>query len=125
MRSMAGAVLVVGLIGSAGSGADDPQKLLVGVWEIAYTDAAGGIPVGTKLALTENGHVLWTIKDKDGKERTEDIGGYKLDRDYFVLTGKGKDKNDKARIVLLNKSSLVLNDEVEDKVMVLKRVKPK
>lgn len=122
MRSVAVALVVVAL-GAAARGADepkDPKDVLVGAWEITYTDAVDGIPLGTKLELTKDGKVKWI-----GKDKTEDIGGYKLEGAYFVLTGKGGDKNDKARVVLLNKSSLVLNDEVEDKVMVLKRVKPK
>jgi hypothetical protein len=100
--------------------ADEPVSLLVGVWEITYTDATDGIPIGTKLELTKDGKVKWI-----GKDKTEDLGGYKLENGFFVLTGKTGDKNDKARAVLLNKSSLVLNDEVLDKVMVFKRVKPK
>ncbi len=120
MRSLAAGLIAVLLVGLSARGADDPKELLVGAWEITYTDAVDGIPLGTKLELTKDGKVKLI-----GKDKTDDAGGYKLDGAYFVLTGKTGDKNDKARVVLLNKSSLVLNDEVEDKVMVLKRVKAK
>ena len=61
----------------------------------------------------------------DGKEVTVEAGGYKVAGDVITLTGKDGDKNDKGRLVLLNKSSLVINDEIEDKMMVLKKVKAK
>jgi hypothetical protein len=69
------------------------------------------------------GKVTLTVLDKDGKPGVVDAGGYKVEKDLLTLTGKDGDKNDRGRIVLLNKTSFVLNDEIEDKVMVLKRVK--
>ena len=54
-----------------------------------------------------------------------DAGGYKLERDYLTLTGKDGDRNDKARVCVLNKTTLVIHDDVEDVVMVMKRVNAK
>jgi uncharacterized protein (TIGR03066 family) len=120
------ALATVGLLGLAGSvrAAEENKDLIVGTWEIAYSDAKD-IPVGTKLEFTAGGKVVLTVKDKDGKDVTVDAGGYKVDKDIVTLTGKDGNKNDKGRICLLNKSSFIINDEVEDKVMVLKRVKAK
>jgi uncharacterized protein (TIGR03066 family) len=116
---------VVGLVLAAGAAraADDNKELIVGTWEIVYSDAKD-IPPGTKLEFTDKGKVNLTVK-VDGKEMTVDAGGYKLDKDTVTLTGKDGNKNDKGRICLLNKSSFVINDEVEDKVMVMKRQKVK
>jgi uncharacterized protein (TIGR03066 family) len=116
---------VVGLALAAGAAraADDNKELIVGTWEIVYSDAKD-IPPGTKLEFTDKGKVNLTVK-VDGKEMTVDAGGYKLDKDTVTLTGKDGNKNDKGRICLLNKSSFVINDEVEDKVMVMKRQKAK
>jgi len=47
------------------------------------------------------------------------------DGESVVLTGKDGNKNDKGRIGVLNQTSFVLHDEVDDKVMVMKRVKAK
>jgi uncharacterized protein (TIGR03066 family) len=120
------ALAMVGLLGLAGSvrAVEENKDLIVGTWEIVYSDAKD-IPVGTKLEFTAAGKVVLTVKDKDGKEVTVDAGGYKVDKDIVTLTGKDGSKNDKGRICLLNKSSFIINDEVEDKVMVLKRVKAK
>ena len=122
MRAALMTVMLVGLAGSARA-ADDNKELIVGTWEIAYTDAKD-IPVGTKLEFTKDNKVSLTVK-VEGKEVTVDAGGYKLDKDIVTLTGKEGNKNDKGRIVLLNKSSFVINDELEDKLMVLKKVKAK
>lgn len=125
MRTVAIAVVAVGLFGltSAVRGADDNKAMIIGTWEIAYSDAKD-IPVGTKLEFTKDGKVNLTVK-VDGKEVTVDAGGYKLEKDVVTLTGKDGNKNDKGRICLLNKTSFIINDEVEDKVMVLKKVKAK
>jgi uncharacterized protein (TIGR03066 family) len=125
MRTVAMAVIAVGLFGLAGParGADDNKNLIIGTWEIVYSDAKD-IPVGTKLEFTKAGKMNLTVK-VDGKDVTVEAGGYKVDKDIIMLTGKEGNKNDKGRIVLLNKSSLVINDEVEDKVMVLKKPKAK
>ncbi len=125
MRAVGIAVVAVGLFGLANTvrGADDNKDLIVGTWEIAYSDAKD-IPVGTKLEFTKAGKVNLTVK-VDGKEVTVDAGGYKLEKDIITLTGKDGNKNDKGRIVLLNKTSFVINDEVEDKVMVMKKAKAK
>ena len=63
--------------------------------------------------------------EKDGKKRSEDLGGYKVDGESVVITGKAGKKNDKGRIGVLNQTSFVLHDEVDDKVMVMKRAKAK
>lgn len=116
---------VVGLVLIAANtrAADDNKELIVGTWEIVYSDAKD-IPPGTKLEFTDKGKVNLTVK-VDGKEMTVNAGGYKIEKDIVTLTGKGGNKNDKGRICLLNKSSFVINDEVEDKVMVMKRQKAK
>ena len=125
MRAVAITVLAIGLFGTVSTvrGADDHKELIVGQWEIAYSDAKD-IPVGTKLEFTKDGKVNLTVK-VEGKEVTVDAGGYKVDKDIVTLTGKDNAKNDKGRICLLNKTSFVINDEIEDKVMVLKRAKAK
>ena len=125
MRAAVIAVVAVGLLGLSGSGraADDNKELIVGAWEIAYSDAKD-VPVGTKLEFTKDGKVNITVK-ADGKDVTVDAGGYKVEKDMVTLTGKDGVKNDKGRICLLNKTSLVINDEVDDKVMVLKKAKAK
>jgi uncharacterized protein (TIGR03066 family) len=119
------AVVAVGLLAfpHASRGADDSNALIVGVWEIVYSDART-IAVGTRLEFTKQGKVSLT-KKMNGKDVTIDAGGYKVEKDLLTLTGKDGNTSDKGRICLLNKSSLVLNDEVEDKVLVLKRVKTK
>lgn len=111
------------LIAANARAADDSKELIVGTWEIVYSDAKD-IPPGTKLEFTDKGKVNLTVK-VDGKEMTVDAGGYKIEKDIVTLTGKEGTKNDKGRICLLNKSSFVINDEVEDKVMVMKRQKAK
>lgn len=125
MRAAVIAVVAVGLLGLSGSGraADDNKELIVGAWEIVYSDAKD-VPVGTKLEFTKDGKVNITVK-ADGKDVTVDAGGYKVEKDMVTLTGKDGVKNDKGRICLLNKTSLVINDEVDDKVMVLKKAKAK
>jgi uncharacterized protein (TIGR03066 family) len=125
MRTVAMAVFAVGLFGTISTvrGADDNKELIVGTWEIAYSDAKD-IPVGTKLEFTKDGKVNLTLK-VDGKDVTVDAGGYKLEKETITLTGKDGNKNDKGHICLLNKSSFVINDTIEDKVMVFKRVKTK
>lgn len=117
------AVVGLSLVAANARAADDNKELIVGTWEIVYSDAKD-IPPGTKLEFTDKGKVNLTVK-VDGKEMTVDAGGYKLEKDIVTLTGKGGNKNDKGRICLLNKSSFVINDEVEDKVMVMKRQKAK
>jgi uncharacterized protein (TIGR03066 family) len=125
MRATAIALVGVALVGlsSSARGADEPKDLIVGTWEIAYSDAKD-IPAGTKLEFTKAGKVNLTVK-VDGKEMTVDAGGYKVEKDVVTLTGKDGTKNDKGRICLLNKTSFVINDEIEDKLMVMKRVKAK
>ena len=125
MRAAVIAVVAVGLLGPSGTGraADDNKELIVGAWEIAYSDAKD-VPVGTQLEFTKDGKVNITVK-ADGKDVTVDAGGYKVEKDMVTLTGKDGVKNDKGRICLLNKTSLVINDEVDDKVMVLKKAKAK
>jgi uncharacterized protein (TIGR03066 family) len=123
MRAVVIAVVAVGLLAlsSTARAADENKDLIVGAWEIAYSDAKD-IPVGTKIEFTKDGKVNLTVK-VDGKDVTVDAGGYKVEKDIVTLTGKEGAKNDKGRIVLLNKTSFVINDEVEDKVMVLKKAK--
>jgi uncharacterized protein (TIGR03066 family) len=127
MRAVAVAGAVVALLGLSGAAraADDNKKAIVGAWTIAYSDLPDSIPVGTRLEFAADGTAKVVIKDKDGKERAEAIGGYKVDKDVVTLMGKDGTRNDKGRICLLNDSSFVLHDEIEDKVMVMKRVKPK
>ena len=124
MRACAIVAVVFGLAGLTGParGADDNKELIVGTWEMVYSQIPAGIPVGIKLEFTADGKVMLTFKDKDGQAKTEGIGGYKVEGTTLILTGKDNSKNDKGRIVLLNKSSFVINDEVLDKVMVLKKV---
>lgn len=123
MRAAVVAAVVGLVLIAANTCAADDKELIVGTWEIVYSDAKD-IPPGTKLEFTDKGKVNLTVK-VDGKEMTVDAGGYKLEKDIVTLTGKGGNKNDKGRICLLNKSSFVINDEVEDKVMVMKRQKAK
>ena len=127
MRAVVVAVVAAGLVGLAGTGraADDTKELIVGTWEITHSDGQDSIPVGTRLEFTADGKVNLTTKGKDGKDRTDPIGGYKIDKEFVVLTGPDGKKNDKGRVCLLNKTSFVLYDETEDKVLVLKRAKPK
>ncbi len=122
MRTTVIAMVAVGVFwAGAAPAADSKKELIVGTWEIVHSDAKD-IPSGTKLEFTNNGKVNVTLS-VDGKEVTVDAGGYKIEKDVVTLTGKDGNKNDKGRICLLNKTSLVLNDEVEDKVMVMKRRK--
>lgn len=128
MRLYLAAIVFVsaGLAGSAPAASPEENKdRIVGVWEIVYSDLPENIPVGTRLEFSATGKLNVIIKDKDGKTRTEDLGGYKVEKESVVLTGKDGRKNDKGRIGVLNQSSFVLHDEVDDKVMVMKRVKPK
>jgi uncharacterized protein (TIGR03066 family) len=116
----------LGLVGTApAANPEDNKDRIVGIWEIVYSDSPESIPVGTRLEFTAAGRLNVIVKDKDGKARTEDLGGYKVDKETVVLTGKDGTKNDKGRIGVLNQTSFVLHDEVDDKVMVMKRVKPK
>jgi uncharacterized protein (TIGR03066 family) len=117
------AAIAVGLFGLPGSGraADDYNELIVGTWEIAYSDAKD-VKVGTRFEFTKDGKLILTLKT-DGKDTTIDAGGYKVEKDTVTLTGKDGDKNRKGRIALLNKSSLVINDEIDDKLLVLKKAK--
>ena len=114
----------LGLSGMAANPADNKERI-VGTWEIVYSDLPDSIPVGTRLEFSAAGRLSVSIKDKDGKARSEDLGGYKVDGESVVLTGKDGNKNDKGRIGVLNQTSFVLHDEVDDKVMVMKRVKAK
>ncbi|MCI0704355.1 MAG: hypothetical protein L0241_25125 [Planctomycetia bacterium] len=125
MRAVVFGLVAVCLVGlsSTTQAADDNKELIIGTWEITYSDTKD-IPVGTKLEFTANGKVKLTIT-VEGKEITVDAGGYKIEKDIFTLTGKDGSKSDKGRICLLNKSSFVLNDEIEDMLLVLKRVKKK
>src|SRR5579859_1308146 len=122
MRAAVFAMFAVALIGSSARAADEkePKELIAGVWEITYSDSPDVIPIGTKLDFAD-GKLKLTAKDKDGKEFTRAVGTYKLDKGYLLVTEKEGDKPDKGRICLLNKTALVLHDETEDKVMVLKR----
>ncbi len=124
MRAVAVALAAVGLLATAcaGHAADDNKELIVGTWEIVYSDAKD-VPVGTKLEFTKDGKMKLSAK-VDGREVTAN-GGYKVDKDTLTLTGPDGTKNDKSRICLLNKTSFIINDEIEDKVMVFKRVKAK
>jgi uncharacterized protein (TIGR03066 family) len=127
MRVYLAALVLVsafGLIGTAASPEENKERI-VGVWEIVYSDSPESIPVGTRLEFTSTGKLNVIVKDKDSKTRTEDLGGYKVDKESVVLTGKDGTKNDKGRIGVLNQTSFVLHDEIDDKVMVMKRVKPK
>jgi len=122
MRAVLLALVAVGPVGnSAVRAAETSAELIVGEWEVAYSDTPDTVPVGTKLEFA-GGKLKLTVKGPDGKERTELVGSYAIDKEYLVVTGSGA-KPDKGRICLLNKTSLVLNDDVKDKVMVLKRVK--
>jgi len=125
MRAVVVASVAVSLLGMFQPihAADDNKELIVGNWEIVYSDAKD-IPVGTKLEFTKDGKMNLTVK-VDGKDVAVEAGGYKVEKDIITLTGKDGDKNDKGRICLLNKTSLILNDEIEDKVMVFKRAKTK
>ncbi|MBN9119703.1 MAG: hypothetical protein J0I06_11195 [Planctomycetes bacterium] len=129
MRATCAVIVLAVSAGIAGTApAANPEEnkdRIVGVWEIVYSDLPQSIPVGTRLEFTSAGRLNVIVKDKDGKARTEDLGGYKVDKESVVLTGKDGTKNDKGRIGVLNQSSFVLHDEVDDKVMVMKRVKSK
>ena len=120
------AFVSIGLAGTAaGANPADNKERIVGVWEIVYSDLPESIPVGTRLEFSAAGKLSVIIKEKDGKSRSEDLGGYKVDGESVTLTGKDGNKNDKGRIGVLNQTSFVLHDEVDDKVMVMKRVKAK
>ncbi len=124
MRSLAFAVVAISFLGTANTvRAQENKDTIVGTWEIVYSDAKD-VPVGTKLEFTKDNKLKLTVK-VDGKEVTVEAGGYKVEKDVITLTGKDGDKNDKGRICLLNKSTFIINDEIEDKVMVLKRAKAK
>jgi uncharacterized protein (TIGR03066 family) len=124
MRAALFALSAVALLGGSARPADEKESI-VGVWEIAYSDTSDTIPVGTRLEFTADGKLRLTVKGKDGKERTDLVGAYKVEKEYLVVTAKDGDKPDKGRVCLLNKTSLVLHDETDDKVMVLKRAKAK
>jgi uncharacterized protein (TIGR03066 family) len=120
------AFVSLGLAGTvAGANPEENKDRIIGVWEIVYSDMPESIPVGTRLEFTSAGKLNVIVKEKDGKTRAEDLGGYKVDKESVVLTGKDGKKNDKGRIGVLNQSSFVLHDEIDDKVMVMKRVKAK
>ncbi|AMV29982.1 hypothetical protein VT84_36655 [Gemmata sp. SH-PL17] len=125
MHVIAIALAVIGALGSTsiGRAGDDHKELVVGVWEIAYSDAKD-VPIGTRLEFTKDGKMNRIVK-ADGKEVVRNDGGYTVEKDVITLTGSDGKKNDKGRICLLNKTSFVINDEAEDKVMILKRVKAK
>lgn len=125
MRAVLFALVAVGSVAPPAPAADTAAELVVGVWEVAYSDSPEAIPVGTRLEFTADGKLTLTRKDKDDKERTTAVGTYKIDKEYLVVTERAGGKPDKARVCLLNKTALVLNDEAQDKVMVLKRVKAK
>jgi uncharacterized protein (TIGR03066 family) len=128
MRAYFAALVFVSLALATAAPAAAPEEnkgRIVGLWEIVYSDLPESVPVGTRLEFSAAGKLSVTIKDKDGKTRTEDLGGYTVNGESVVLTGKDGSKNDKGRISVLNQSSFVLHDEVDDKVMVMKRVKPK
>src|SRR3954454_7578998 len=102
------ALAAVGLFAMPGPvRADDNKELVLGTWEITYSDAKD-IPVGTKLEFTNKGKVNLTVK-VEGKDVTVDAGGYKIEKDIITLTGKEGNKNDRGRICLLNKTSFVIN----------------
>lgn len=124
MRAVVVAIVASGLLAAPGPAraADDNKDLIVGLWEIAFSDAPD-VPAGTRLEFTKDGKVKMTIKS-DGKETTAD-DSYKVEKDVLTLGAPDGTKNDKGRICLLNKTSLVLHDELEDKVIVLKRIKGK
>jgi uncharacterized protein (TIGR03066 family) len=116
------AVVLLGVSGAARA-ADDYKELILGTWEVAYSDAKD-IAVGTKLEFTADGKLKLTAK-RGGKEDTTDASGYRVDKQYFALTGRDGTKNDRGRILLLNRTSFVLHDELEDKLLVLKKVTKK
>ena len=120
MRAVMVAVIALGLSGAVGA-ADDNADLIVGAWELVYSDAKD-IKSGTRFEFTKDGKLNLTVK-VDGKDTTVEAGGYKVEKDTVTLTGKDGDKNRRGRIAVLNKSSLVINDEIEDKLLVLKKAK--
>ena len=122
MRLSLAAVVFV-LASTATAGPDDNRERIVGVWEIVYSDLPDAIPVGTRLEFTAAGKLVVLARDKGGP--AQDLGGYKVDGESVTLSGKDGKKNDKGRIAVLNATSFVLHDEIDDKVMVMKRVKPK
>ncbi|AWM41245.1 hypothetical protein GobsT_01370 [Gemmata obscuriglobus] len=126
MRAAVLALVTAGLIGSPGTAraADDHKELVVGAWELAFSDAKD-VPVGTRLEFTRAGKVKMTVR-ADGKDTTaEDT--YSVEKDVLTLGGPDRNKRsgDSGRICLLNKTTLVLHDEREDKVLVLKRLTSK
>lgn len=126
MRAAVTVLAAVGLVGTlAAANPEENKDRIVGVWEIVYTDLPESIPVGTRLEFTAAGRLSVLVKEKDGTSRAEDLGGYKVSGETIVLTGKDGKKNDKGRIGVLNQTSFVLHDEIDDKVMVMKRVKQK
>ena len=120
-------VAVVSFSPPAGArAADDPKELIVGAWEIAFSDAKD-VPAGTRLEFTKDGKVKMTLKSA-GKEITAE-DGYRLEKDVLTLGGseqqlRSRRAGDSGRVCLLNRTTLVLHDEREDKVLVLKRLKP-
>lgn len=127
MRAVVLGLVAVGLLGAWNTtrGADDNKELVIGLWEIAFSDAKD-VPAGTRLEFTKDGKVKMTLK-ADGKEiAADDV--YKVDKDVLTLGG-GEQRNgnrragDSGRVCLLNKTTLVIHDELDDKVLVLKRVK--
>lgn len=124
MRVRFAAVVLV-LASTATAAPPDNAERVVGVWEIVYSDLPDAIPVGTQLEFTAAGKLSVIVRDKSGKATAQDLGGYKVNGEAIALTGKDGAKNDKGRIAVLNATSFVLHDEIDDKVMVMKRVKPK
>ncbi|HEY1188925.1 MAG TPA: hypothetical protein VGE74_14820 [Gemmata sp.] len=126
MRAVVLGVVVVGLLGSpvGGRAADDNKDAIIGLWELAFSDAKD-IPAGTRLEFTKDGKVKLALRS-DGKEITAD-DVYKVEKDVLTLGGadpRNQRTGDSGRICLLNKTTLVIHDELEDKVLVLKRLKP-
>ncbi|MDY3553577.1 hypothetical protein R5W24_002680 [Gemmata sp. JC717] len=126
MRAAVLALVTVGLVGSPGTtrAADDPKELVVGVWELVFSDAKD-VPVGTRLEFTRDGKVKMTVRTDGNGPPVEDT--YSVEKDVLTLGGPDRNKRggDSGRIRLLNKTTLVLHDEREDKVLVLKRVHSK
>lgn len=127
MRAAILGLVAVGLLGALNPapGADDNKELLVGLWEIAFSDAKD-VPAGTRLEFTKDGKVKMTLKAAGKEVAADDV--YKIDKDVLTLGAaeqRTKRAGDSGRVCLLNRTTLVIHDELEDKVLVLKRVKGK
>lgn len=124
MRAVVFGLVAVGSLASPVRGADDNKELIVGLWELVFSDAKD-VPAGTRLEFTKDGKVKMTLK-ADGKEiAADDV--YKIAKDVLTVGAEPRNKRagDSGRVCLLNKTTLVIHDELEDKVLVLKRVKSK